>query len=119
MKKYFNGQKYDTGDARCIGWMEWCNPGDLYYEAETLYRRKEGDYFLYGEGGPASKYATRIDYNTTGWGEAIIPLTGKEAREWAEQHLDGDDYEKEFGTSLMTFKEAFEGRNETEDLGII
>lgn len=46
-----------------------------------------------------------------GSGEAIIPLTVKAAQEWAEEHLDGDDYERIFGAVdeesedvLLTFK---------------
>ena len=30
------------------------------------------------------------------WGRKIIPLTIKEAKEWAEKYLDADEYEKLF-----------------------
>ena len=31
-------------------------------------------------------------------GEKIIPLSENEAKKWAENHLDGDEYEKIFGS---------------------
>ena len=35
--------------------------------------------------------------NSRGFGEKIIPFTLDEAKSWAEEHLDGDEYEKIFG----------------------
>lgn len=98
MKKIINGRKYDTDTAIEVGF--WKNMGDtrnFEYVCETLYRKRTGEYFLYGEGNAASKYAKSLGDNTWGGGEAITPLTIDSAREWAEKHLDADDYEKEFG----------------------
>ena len=44
-----------------------------------------------------SKYAQTISSNEWSGGEKIIPCTYDEAREWAEVHLDGDDYIAAFG----------------------
>lgn len=59
-------------------------------------KRKQESFFLYGEGGPASKYAQKTIGGYTG-GKEIIPLTEKDAKEWAEERLDCDEYEALFG----------------------
>lgn len=99
MKKIINGRMYDTNTARkvyCVGHGGQSFRDFGFYE-ETLFCKRTGEYFIYGEGGPASKYAEQVDYNTSVGGERIIPLTLAEAKEWAERELDGEDYEDEFG----------------------
>ena len=66
---------------------------DFRYVEETLFR----EYFLYGYGGAASRYARRIEDNNYAGGSAIIPLTYEAAWKWAEEHMPADDYEAEFG----------------------
>lgn len=96
MKKIINGKKYDTATAKAVG--EWDNGycGSHQYCNETLYLKRTGEYFLYGEGGPASKYCTYYGSMRSA-GEDIIPLTESEAREWVEKHLTADNYEEIFG----------------------
>ena len=97
MKKVIGGSRYNTETARVMGrWTNGLLPGELEYISETLYRTKAGKYFLYGEGGPKTVYSERT---TTGWkgGESITPLEEEQAREWAEEHLDADEYEGIFG----------------------
>lgn len=98
MKKIINGKLYDTGTATCVGsWANSYNPRDFQYVEEALYRKRTGEFFLYGEGGPASKYAVSIGGNSWSGGAKIIPLTVEQAREWAEKHMDADDYQEIFG----------------------
>ena len=97
MKKIISGKKYDTDTAQEVGSCYFSNPGDFHHYSEKLYRKKTGEFFLYGEGGPMSKYAKQIELNIWSGGKAIIPLTYKEATEWGEAHLDGDEYEEVFG----------------------
>ena len=97
MKSIINGKKYDTSTAELIGEGDnslSCN--DFKYCNEQLYRKRTGEFFLYGEGGPASEYAKRCP-DGWGYGEEIIPYTEAEAREWCENHLDADKYEAVFG----------------------
>lgn len=61
-----------------------------------MYIKKTGEYFLYGYGGGYSKYGEWHGNNGSS-GESIRLITLKEAKEWAENHLDGDEYEKIFG----------------------
>jgi len=96
MNKVINGKGYNTETARELAIYENGYPrNDFKFYEETLYIKKTGEYFLYGEGGGNSKYG-EWHGNSGGPGEAITPLTLKEAKEWAEQ-LDGDEYEKIFG----------------------
>lgn len=98
MKKVIHGKLYDTDTAKQIaykaGGAEFNT--DFNYWCETLYRKKTGEYFLYCEGGPLTEYATHSG-TSSGWGETIRPLSFTEAREWAEENMDGDAFIKEFG----------------------
>ncbi len=98
MKKIINGKVYDTDKAERVG--EWDNgkwDDRLYRCCEELYRKRTGEFFLYGYGGPGSKYSVSCGNNSWSGGEKIIPLSYEAAQEWAEEHLDGEDYEAIFG----------------------
>ena len=96
MKKVINGKMYSTETAECVGkWDNGCW-GGFDPCAEALYRKRTGEFFLHGDGGAKSKYAKRYDNFWYG-GQQIIPLSEREAREWAEKHLSGDEYEAIFG----------------------
>lgn len=97
MKKIINNKRYDTDKAEACGSDSYGYPGDFNWWEETLYQKRTGEFFLYGEGGPMSRYAVTIDQNSWSGGEKIMPLSLDAARQWAEKHLSGDDYEKLFG----------------------
>ena len=99
MKKIINGKRYNTESAEFCGSREYGYPGDLNYVSEELYQKRTGEFFLYGEGGANSKYREEISMNSWSGGEKIIPLTDEEAREWAEEYLDLEDYEKLFSVA--------------------
>lgn len=97
MKKIINKKLYDTSTAAIIA--EYSNPvsvSDFSFYRETLYRKRTGEYFIHGEGGALSRYASR-DYDGMTWGEDILPLTYDTARDWAERYMDVDAYQDEFG----------------------
>lgn len=98
MKKIINGKMYNTETAKEVGRWYSSYPGnDFHYYEETLYQKKTGEFFLYGNGNAASPYSRRCGQNEWRGGEKIVPLTFKEAQEWAEKHLDGDEYCEIFG----------------------
>ena len=98
MKKIINGKSYDTETAKKVAmWSNNLSYRDFNWVEETLYRKKTGEYFLHGEGGPMSRYAEATGTNSWSGGERIMPMTYAEATEWAEKHLDGDEYEQIFG----------------------
>lgn len=99
MKKIINNKVYDTETAVKVG--EWDNGqrnNNLYWCIEELHRKRTGEFFLYGYGGPGSKYAVSLGDSSWSGGEKIIPLTYQAAQKWAETHLDGDKYEAIFGS---------------------
>lgn len=98
MKKIINGKRYDTDTAqRMAAAYSAATPGDFSYWEEYLYKKRTGEFFIYGEGGPASRYRERVELNNWSGGSAIRPLSYDEAKAWAEEHLDGDEYEEIFG----------------------
>lgn len=98
MKKVIKGKVYDTEKAKFLAiWTNYGSWRDFNHIEESLYQKKTGEFFLHGEGGPATKYAETVGQNEWGYGERIMPMTYEEAQKWAEKHLDGDEYEKIFG----------------------
>lgn len=98
MKKIINGKLYDTETAKEVGLRAHGEgPRDFHYFVERLYRKRTGEYFLHGEGGPMTQYARTVGQNQWSGGEKIMPLDYQAAREWAEKHMDADDYMEEFG----------------------
>lgn len=97
MKKIINGKVYNTETAEQLA--KWDNGrwGSFDICEEKLYRKRNGEFFLYGCGGPKSAYAQPDGDNWMTSGHAIVLLSEKEAREWAEEHLNGDEYEAIFG----------------------
>lgn len=97
MKKIINGKVYDTTTAELLG--SWSNMSDRSFERidETLYRKRTGEFFLHGVGGPMSRYAVQIGQNNWRGGEKISPLSWDDARSWVESHLNSEDYERIFG----------------------
>lgn len=97
MNKIINGKRYSTDSAKAMASDEFGTVTDFGHWEETLYRKNTGEYFLHGEGGPASKYAESVGQNQWRGGEKIIPLPIEAAQKWAEEHLDGEEYERIFG----------------------
>lgn len=97
MKKIINNKKYDTNTATKVAdYWNGYGASDFNYMAEELYVKKNGEYFLAGKGGPLTKYVNYYGGNRT-YGEEIIPMTLKEAKEWALEKLNCDEYEALFG----------------------
>ena len=98
MKKVIRGRLYDTETAQEIGstYGGGENSRDFHYWEEKLFRKRTGEYFLYCFGGAMSKYGVWRG-NSGCSGERIKPLSYEEAKDWAENALDGDEWVKEFG----------------------
>lgn len=98
MKKIINNKVYDTDTAKELGsWSNMADYRNFSQFSETLYCKKTGEFFLYGEGGPMTQYAVAEGQNSWRGGSRIMPMSFQEARAWAEKHLDGDEYEAIFG----------------------
>jgi len=98
MKKIIDGRLYNTDTAKLIG--EFSSPGnwnDFSHYQEELFLKKSGEFFLHGEGGPATKYKEQAGTNCWSGGEKIIPLGYEDARDWCEKNLSVEEYEAVFG----------------------
>ncbi len=106
MKTIIDGKVYDTSTAVRVGyWSNGLTFRDPDSKEETLYLKRTGEYFIYGEGGRNTNYAERI---RGGWrgGVLVTPLTYEEARQWAEEHLSPDAYEIAFGVNTSEEKKT-------------
>lgn len=79
MKKIINGKKYETDTAKFVCYGAFGNFG---CKTVTLYQKKNGEFFEYH----------RLDGR-----EWIEPVDESEAKRFAEEQMDGDEYEKYFG----------------------
>lgn len=97
MKKVINGKMYNTETAEQLATWDNGRWNSFDICEEKLFRKRNGEFFLYGYGGPKSTYAQPDGDRSVSSGHAIILLSDEEAREWAEEHLNGDEYEAIFG----------------------
>lgn len=97
MYKVINGRRYNTETATKVAeWENMDNVTDPHWYKEDLFRKKNGEFFIHGVGGPASKYSKATGMNSWSGDEKIVPITYDEAKEWAER-LEEKDYDKLFG----------------------
>jgi hypothetical protein len=98
MKKVIEGKLYNTETAKSLGERHnTYDTGDFTYCMEELFQTKSGAYFLFGTGGPMSKYARACGNNNWSGSSVIQPMSPTAAREWAEEHLTADEYSEAFG----------------------
>lgn len=103
MKKRIDTLTYDTETAKKLG--EYFHGYDDAAYTETLYKKRTGEYFIYGEGGPASKWSASAEDGTVMVGSSDIkPLSYEEARKWFEKanndnnvYATDETYNREFG----------------------
>lgn len=98
MKKIIDGKLYNTATADEIAvWENFQNCSDFRYCSEALYKTKKGNYFLFCEGGPLSKYSESGGGST--WGITKITTLGiEEAKSWCiTKEINVGIIEAEFG----------------------
>ena len=79
MKKVIKGRVYNTETAELVSYSENDITNNLFYVREELYKKRNGEYFLYAEGGAATKYAEYLGNNQWVPGTVILPLSYGEA----------------------------------------
>lgn len=98
MNKIINGKVYNTDTARQIGtWSNGADRTDFSWVEETLYQKKTGEFFIYGQGGANTRYAQQLEASHWTGGETISLVSYNSARQWAEDHLTADQYQAVFG----------------------
>ena len=104
MKKIINGFRYDTSKSIEVGSYDhgsYPGSGDFSHWSATLYKSpRSGRFFLAGEGGAMTQFASHYADGMSGGGDRLIPLSRDEALEWAERYLDESDIEKHFGDMI-------------------
>lgn len=70
---------------------------DFLYVEETLYRKKTGEFFLLGCGGPLTKYSRSCGSNARTGINIIIPFSEDEVKEWLVDNSYVDLYIEFFG----------------------
>ena len=101
MKRVINGKMYNTETAELIHESDNGIYGNDFRQCEeSLYKTKNGAYFIAGSGGPMSKYAESSG-NTTSGGHGIEVLTEPEALAWLEQN-DGTEAIEEYFPDKIT-----------------
>lgn len=96
MKQIIGGKRYNTETATKIGEASRGYGGDHARFECGLYKTRTGNYFLAGEGGPASMFAESVGNASIG-GSGIIPLEEADALEFAERYFDAETIEEYFG----------------------
>lgn len=96
LKRIINGKKYNTDTAEFLADYQIAYRSDFNFCREELYKKRTGEYFLFGEGGANSKYRKSVGLNEWGGGKRITPLTEDEAKRWVEVNAN-ESYEEIFG----------------------
>lgn len=85
MKKVINRKLFNTETAeKIVYWDNDQHRRDFGFMAETLYRTKKGHYFIHGEGGPSTVYASHA-YGGRMFGESLDAVTDSQALAWCER----------------------------------
>ena len=96
MEKIINGKRYNTETAlKIYEYVSDYSRNDFNFYKETLYKKRTGEYFLFGEGGGLSPYA-KESYGSYTYGYDIRPLSFKEAQKWAKTHMEVEEYDNIF-----------------------
>ena len=86
MVRVINGMRYNTKTAEEIEcWNNGYYSSDFNHCNETLFRTKNGNYFVYGEGGALSKWSESVGNNGRGGSSGIIAFTNQDVLEWFEE----------------------------------
>lgn len=82
MQKVIGNLLYDTEKADEIATWSWGYASDFSHFIETLYRTKNGRFFIYGSGGPQSGYASHHSDGSRSGGQDIRALDTEDALHW-------------------------------------
>lgn len=87
MKKIINGKKYDATTARLVCERDYYDNGN-WFSTSALFRKKTGEFFIFHNINQRELWAKE---------SYIDPITKAEALKFAEENMDGEDYEAFFG----------------------
>jgi hypothetical protein len=97
MKTTIDNKTYNTATATKVAEASNHAPAnDFHAWWETLYLTQKGNWFLHGEGGPMTIYATE-HHNRSTDGERIIPMSREQALAWCAKHNAQEAIDNHFG----------------------
>ena len=95
MKQVINGKEYNTDTADLVADFDNGYPvSDFHHFSEALYKTKKGQFFIAGEGGALTPYASSHG-SSKGYGASLRLVTESEALEWCEEAKINPDTIKE------------------------
>ena len=97
MFKVINGRRYNTDSATEMARVEEYDRTDRRWYCDTLYRKMNGEFFLFGMGDSESKYSKTISDGIKVGGFNFIPMTFYEARDWSKDNLGSEKFKEIFG----------------------
>lgn len=99
MRIVINGLAYDTSEAELLAKSSFGDGSeDPAHFFESLYKTREGRYFIAGSGGENSRWRQKISPAKWVGGSGIKAITETEARQWVEDHIN-EQYEAIFGSA--------------------
>ncbi len=100
MKRIIDGKMYNTETATLIHkWDNGIYGNDFRSCEESLYRTKNGNYFISGSGGPMSQYSESHGNSTSG-GSRLWTLDKAQVMGWLEEHDGTEALEKYFSDAI-------------------
>ena len=99
MIKIVNNKKYDTETAERIGFDSYGTPGAYGYRCITLYRKQNGEFFLFGNADALVDYDNDLElyWYSVEDTDTIVPISLQQAKDWIAKHLPGEKYIAIFG----------------------
>lgn len=98
MKTKINRKTYDTEVAKALAIYINNQPlGSVFRFSEILYVTSDGEYFIHGRGGAMTQYAKRYKNRSNVSGEAIVPMTVNQAKDWTRRFCARVIYSEIFG----------------------
>lgn len=107
MKDRIGTLSYNTETAKKIGEYSSDLPtNDFGYYKETLYKKRTGEYFLAGYGGPKRNYFEIVNGKKVMQSSSTIkPLTFNQAKQWHQDFILDSDYEDKKETEKVYHRE--------------
>lgn len=101
MIKIIDGKRYNTETAKEI--FEWSNKkyGNFQYRARTLYQTKNGNWFIYDDGGAMTDMAVSAGANSWSGSEDIKLVDEEEAFNFLEAYNAVEAIEKYFSNKIQ------------------
>lgn len=93
MQKIKFGRMYDTDHATLVGSYLEAHENESVSFVEQLYVKRNGEFFLCVHGGSNTIYANVLSVTQRCNGCDIIPIGPKEAYDWVEMTLQGEEYD--------------------------